>query len=87
MASFSAYTYNIKAQDPEQKPEYQKYEMQLLGQLVFFRESKYSDNPAVKNINLLGTDFLNQFILVDDNIGNYLQVLSRPNPDPFVQEL
>ena len=48
-------------------------EMQLLGQLVFFRESKYSDNPGVKNINLLGTDFLNQFILVDDNIGNYLQ--------------
>ena len=60
--------------------------MQLLGQLVFFRQSKYSDNPG-KNINLLGIDFLNQFIFVDDNIGNYLQVLSRPNPDPFVQEL
>ena len=62
-------------------------EMQLLGQLVFFRESKYNDIPGVKDINLLGTDFLNQFILVDDNIGNYLQVLSRPNPDPSVQEL
>ena len=61
--------------------------MHLLGQLVFFREFKYSDNPGVNNINLLGTDFLNQFILVDDNIGNHLQVLSRPNPDPFVQEL
>lgn len=34
----------------------------LLGQLVFFRESQCSDNPGDKNTNLLGADFLNQFI-------------------------
>ncbi len=62
-------------------------EMQLLGQPIFFGESKYCNNPGIRNINLLSVDFLNQFILIDDNIGKYLQVLTRPNPKPFLRDL
>ncbi len=58
-----------------------------MGVPVFFGKSALCANQAVHNINLLGVDFMNSFVLVDDSIGNYLQLLTRPSPGSFVKSL
>jgi len=42
---------------------------------IGFKKSSTSRNTGVHNINLLGTDFLDNFCLVDDRISQDLKVL------------
>ncbi len=50
-------------------------ETQVLDVAVGFKKSSTSRNTGVQNINLLGTDFLDNFCLVDDHISQNLKVL------------
>ena len=54
---------------------------------MVFRQSGQCANKAVKNINLLGVDFMNNFTVIDDKIGDYLLLLRRPNPTPYPTSL
>ncbi|KAL0019523.1 hypothetical protein WJX77_004711 [Trebouxia sp. C0004] len=44
-------------------------ELELLGVPVIFRQSGQCANKAVKNINLLAVDFMNNLTVIDDKIG------------------
>ncbi|DBA83981.1 TPA: hypothetical protein ACH3X1_006470 [Trebouxia sp. C0004] len=50
-------------------------ETQVLDVAVGFKKSSTSRNTGVHNINLLGTDLLDKFCLVDDGISQDLKVL------------
>ena len=50
-------------------------ETQVLDVAVGFKKSSTSRNTGVHNINLLGTEFLDNFCLVDDRISQDLKVL------------
>lgn len=57
------------------------YKLEIMGVVVRFRESKHCDNMAVRNINLLGTDFLNEFCIIDDYLSGSLRLLKRYVPE------
>ena len=50
-------------------------ETKILDVAVGFKTSSTSRNTGVHNINLLGTDFLDNFCIVDDRISQDLKVL------------
>jgi hypothetical protein len=56
------------------------YKTSLLGVKMMFQESKYAPNKAVYNINLIGTDFLNEFFVCDDYLSRKLSLFRRFNP-------
>ena len=49
----------------------------ILDVEVGFKQSKYADNDAVKNISLLGADFIDQCCLMDDYQTKTLRCLPR----------
>lgn len=62
-----------EAQDPENRI----YETSIHGNTVGFKESQYCPHEGVRNLNLLGTDFLDNYCFIDDYMSSMLVCLLR----------
>ena len=49
----------------------------FLGNSVRFRKSENAVNKNINDINLIGANFLNDFLIIDDYQSNYLKLMKR----------